>query len=111
MASSSAGMITFFILFFLARQYLNRVSSKTLYGGFDQKSLHGTARFAHKKDVQKSGLFADTGVVLGGFEDKRLTHNGPEHVLVFAPTRSGKGVSIVVPTLLDWTESSVVLDV
>ena len=40
-----------------------------------------------------------------------LKHNGPEHILVFAPTRSGKGVSLVVPTLLSWLESCVVLDI
>lgn len=40
-----------------------------------------------------------------------LRHNGPEHILAFAPTRSGKGVGLVIPTLLTWTESVVVLDI
>lgn len=40
-----------------------------------------------------------------------LRHKGPEHILVFAPTRSGKGVGIVVPTLLSWEESVLVHDV
>ena len=39
-----------------------------------------------------------------------LRHNGPEHVLCYAPTRSGKGVGLVVPTLLSWGESAVVTD-
>jgi len=34
-----------------------------------------------------------------------LRHNGPEHVLAFAPTRSGKGVGLVIPTLLSWPHS------
>ena len=35
-----------------------------------------------------------------------LRHNGPEHVLCFAPTRSGKGVGLAIPTLLAWPRSS-----
>ena len=42
------------------------------------------------------------GVVLGRFDRQYLRHDGPEHVLCFAPTRSGKGVGLVVPTLLTW---------
>jgi type IV secretion system protein VirD4 len=40
-----------------------------------------------------------------------LRHSGPEHILVFAPTRSGKGVGIVIPTLLSWSESVLVHDI
>ena len=40
-----------------------------------------------------------------------LRHNGPEHILAFAPTRSGKGVGLVIPTLLAWSESAVVYDI
>jgi type IV secretion system protein VirD4 len=40
-----------------------------------------------------------------------LRHNGPEHVLCFAPTRSGKGVGLVLPTLLSWTGSMLALDI
>ena len=40
-----------------------------------------------------------------------LRHNGPEHIMVFAPTRSGKGVGLILPTLLAWEGSSIVLDI
>ena len=40
-----------------------------------------------------------------------LRHNGPEHVLAFAPTRSGKGVGLVIPSLLAWEESAVIYDI
>ena len=40
-----------------------------------------------------------------------LRHNGPEHVLAFAPTRSGKGVGLVIPTLLAWAEWAVIYDI
>lgn len=79
------------------------------------KYLHGSARWAKKKDIQKAGLFADQGVYVGGWQDKKqlhyLRHSGAEHILVFAPTRSGKGVGLVLPTLLSWKESALVLDI
>ena len=51
------------------------------------------------------------GVILGRFEKQYLRHDGPEHVLCFAPTRSGKGVGLVVPTLLTWPGSCIVHDI
>ncbi len=75
---------------------------------------HGSADFAEAKDVEACGLFARNGVVLGGFQNKGhyryLKHDGSEHCLVFAPSRSGKGTSIVIPTLLSWADSCVVFD-
>jgi type IV secretion system protein VirD4 len=50
-------------------------------------------------------------VILGRFEGLYLRHDGPEHVLCFAPTRSGKGVGLVVPTLLTWPGSCIVHDI
>jgi type IV secretion system protein VirD4 len=50
-------------------------------------------------------------VILGRFEGHYLRHDGPEHVLCFAPTRSGKGIGLVVPTLLTWPESAIVHDI
>ena len=40
-----------------------------------------------------------------------IRHDGPEHVLCFAPTRSGKGVGLVIPTLLTWAGSVIVHDI
>ena len=53
-----------------------------------------------------AGLLGADGVVLGQLERDYLRHDGPEHVLCFAPTRSGKGVGLVVPTLLTWPGSA-----
>ncbi|KJC56373.1 conjugal transfer protein TraG [Bradyrhizobium sp. LTSPM299] len=74
-------------------------------------STYGSARWASPAEVARAGLFDADGVVLGKFEQKYLRHNGPEHVLCFAPTRSGKGVGLVVPTLLTWPGSCIVHDI
>jgi len=93
--------------------------------------LHGSARWCDKEDIQAAGLLprdssmleiasgADAptarGVYVGGWVDddntfRYLRHDGPEHVLTYAPTRSGKGVGLVIPTLLSWPASCVITD-
>ncbi len=93
---------------------------------------HGSARWATTAEIQKAGLLRDAGVVLGQTNDavfdtaidaqgsarivlrkagRLLRHDGPEHVFCFAPTRSGKGVGLVVPTLLSWPHSVLVHDI
>jgi type IV secretion system protein VirD4 len=93
--------------------------------------LHGSARWANVQDIRAAGLlskprsvwqwfkgiepFTNTGVYVGAWLDKKgkqhyLRHNGPEHVLCYAPTRSGKGVGLVIPTLLSWSHSAVITD-
>lgn len=74
-------------------------------------TTYGSARWAESKDVARAGLLNDKGVFLGRFADDYLRHDGPEHVMAFAPTRSGKGVGLVVPTLLSWMNSVVVHDI
>jgi len=74
-------------------------------------TTYGSARWADFSDVQAAGLLADRGVVLGLYHAEYLRHDGPEHVLAVAPTRSGKGVGLVVPTLLSWTGSAVIHDI
>ena len=85
------------------------------------RNLYGSARWADKKDIEAAGLLSSRknrsgeAVYGGAWRDKSgnthyLKHSGPEHVLCFAPTRSGKGVSLVIPTLLSWTQSTVITD-
>ena len=98
-----------------------------LYIGFKTRSsrkhegTHGTASFATSEQVKEAGLLPDngkpgSGVYCGGFDDKEtgqtcyLRHNGPEHICVIAPTGSGKGVGLVIPTLLSCPESIFILD-
>jgi type IV secretion system protein VirD4 len=74
-------------------------------------TTYGSSRWARTEDVTKAGLFEPKGVFLGTMGGRYLRHAGPEHVMAFAPTRSGKGVGLVVPTLLSWTASAVVHDI
>lgn len=74
-------------------------------------TTYGSARWANVKEIRAAGLLAGRGVFLGRFENYYLRHDGPEHVMCFAPTRSGKGVGLVLPTLLSWTSSAVVHDI
>jgi type IV secretion system protein VirD4 len=76
-----------------------------------EAQTYGSARWATFKEIQTAGLVNPDGVVLGRLDQKYLRHDGPEHVLCFAPTRSGKGVGLVVPTLLTWPGSCIVHDI
>ena len=89
-------------LFFLAKQ---------------KESLFGEARFATDSEIRKTGLFGDKnnyvkrGILIGKYKDKFLKFGGQQFVALGAPTRSGKGVGIVIPNLLHWEESAVVQDI
>lgn len=88
------------------------------------RDLHGSARWATEEEIRNTGLIPKkellgtahgAGVYIGAWKSPKgathyLRHNGPEHVLCFAPTRSGKGIGLVLPTLLSWPESVVVFD-
>ncbi|WP_099864884.1 conjugal transfer protein TraG [Pararhizobium haloflavum] len=72
---------------------------------------YGSARWADRQEMRTAGLLGTDGVVLGRYDRSYLRHDGPEHVLCFAPTRSGKGVGLVVPSLLTWPGSAIVHDI
>ena len=75
------------------------------------RSLHGEARFASESEVRREQLRAKSGIIVGQKGGRYLVFGGTEHVLLEAPTRAGKGVGIVIPNLLSWADSVVVLDV
>lgn len=78
-----------------------------------KQALHGDARFASASDLAGQGMFKSggTGIIVGKFGGKIVRLPGQQFVILAAPTRSGKGVGIVVPNLLDYEESVVVLDI
>jgi type IV secretion system protein VirD4 len=78
-----------------------------------RRSLHGDARFAGRHDLARAGLFKDDplGIVLGKFHGGLLRLGGQHHVLLTAPTRSGKTVGVAIPVLLTYQGSVVALDI
>ncbi len=99
------------IFFLLASRHARKLTENA-------EDLHGSARLADETDVRETGLLTAThGVYVGGWRPDSgsrlnyLRHDGPEHVLAFAPTRSGKGVGLVIPSLLAWDESAVIYDI
>ncbi|WP_217429679.1 type IV secretory system conjugative DNA transfer family protein [Sphingomonas bacterium] len=78
---------------------------------FTRQKLHGEARWARVGEVRRGKLLGTAGIVLGKFGGKVMRFDGSEHVLLEAPTRAGKGVGVIIPNLLDWPDSLVVLDV
>jgi type IV secretion system protein VirD4 len=93
---------------------------------------HGSARWGTTEELRAAGMLGSEGVVLcqtararfasyldagGGLRwtmrrpGRLVRHDGPEHVFVFAPTRSGKGIGIVMPTLFGWGHSALIYDV
>ncbi len=78
-----------------------------------RKALHGDARFASRADLARRGLLEahPDGIIIGRFGGRLLRLGGQQSVVLAAPTRSGKGVGIVVPNLLEYRGSVVVLDI
>lgn len=69
------------------------------------------SRWATGRELRRAGLLTGRGVILGLWKGRPLRAAGDGHVLLAAPTRSGKGAGFVIPNLLDWPGSVVVLDV
>ena len=83
----------------------------------EEPNYHGSSRWARPDELAALDLLQKPkearGVVIGREPDgsRLITHQGKEHVFVFAPTRSGKGVGLVIPSLLTWRGSVFVLDI
>ena len=80
------------------------------------RPLHGAARFANTAEIRKAGLLDPKGgldktILVGKKNGRYLTYGGYQFVILAAPTRSGKGVGIVVPNCLNYSNSLVVLDI
>ncbi|MCL2763600.1 MAG: type IV secretory system conjugative DNA transfer family protein, partial [Treponema sp.] len=95
-----------------------------------KQNIHGTSRWGTEKDIRAIGLFEEAGVVLGQHENakvdyaitngsvklslrspsKIMRHSGQTSTIMFAPTRSGKGVSSVIPTCIDYPHSLITID-
>jgi len=76
-----------------------------------RQPLHGDAKFADSRQVKQAGLLGENGIIVGQYGRRYLMFSGEQFVSMVAPTRSGKGVGVVLPNLLNFSDSVVVLDV
>lgn len=76
-----------------------------------RSTLHGDARFGTLPEARRAGLAAKRGIILGRLNGQTLVSDDPGHVLIVGPTRTGKGVSFVIPNGLAWPGSMVTLDI
>lgn len=80
-----------------------------------RNGVYGSAHWATEKEINESGLRSDEGIVVGATVRRNkvqlLRYGGEGHVLVVSPTRSGKGVSVVIPTALTWEHSILFNDI
>ena len=103
--------------FFILPVFFGMLCAYVLRKPKGNENLHGSAHWATREEIDRMGYFSGQGVYVGGWWDAKrkeqyyLRHNGPEHILCFAPTRSGKGVGLILPTLLSWPASSISLDI
>jgi len=76
-------------------------------------NLYGDAKFASKKEMEKEmNLYRDKGIIIGMDKNGDLLKNDPSNFIALsAPTGTNKSVSFVIPNLLEWEESAVVLDI
>ena len=75
------------------------------------RSLHGDARWATRREIEDAKLLGARGIILGKFAGKYLLMDEPKFVLLCAPARSGKGVGTIIPNLLHWPDSTLVVDI
>ncbi len=101
-ALTAAGMLG---LGWLGVDYLGK-----LHWRHETKSAFGAASWAAKRDLQRAGEFGAEGILLGRVGGKVIRHKTDRHLLTLAPNRSGKGVSSIIPNLLTWPGSLVVID-
>lgn len=76
-----------------------------------RRPLHGEARFATRREIEQAGLLNENGIILGRRGHRYLVLPGQQGVELEAPPRSGKGVGVVIPNLLNWPGSAIVSDI
>lgn len=92
------------------------ITALLIYGAVakPKRELHGSAKFATSVDIQKANLlktkYKEPDILIGQHKGKYLRWPGNEFVALAAPTRSGKGVGLVIPNCLHYRDSLVVFD-
>ena len=83
-----------------------------------KKGTFGSAQKAALSHLAKDDrLWSGAGIPLGWYADDlmqrpgpRLAYRGNQHLVTVAPTRSGKGATAIIPTLLEYGASTIVID-
>jgi type IV secretion system protein VirD4 len=114
LGDSAGWAMAIFAVAMMVFWFIHRFAEQKAIGA---KDLHGSAHWASPDELKATGLLHNKsgGVYVGSWIDERgktqyLRDSGPSHVLCFAPTRSGKGVGLVLPTLLAWEQSCLIAD-
>lgn len=97
------------LLIFMYSRYYRTIFSFRMVK--KDKAVYGDASWGEQEDIKRAGLRAKEGVLLGQDEKGYFAAEGFQHIILFAPTGSGKGVGFVIPNLLFWTHSAVVHDI
>ena len=119
--SFMAFLVCFVFLTFLGFRVYTRLKLNVL-------GIYGQSRWLKENELKETGSFSGEGVILGQTANARFRKNhkgeyrslkagniifddSSEHVLIVAPTGSGKGISCVIPTLFSWRHSAIVYDI
>jgi type IV secretion system protein VirD4 len=104
--------IVAFIVGFVIAYRLLAVIKKRAARARARDITFGSAEWATLEHLQERNLIGQEGFFLGLFEDtlSRLHYTGDRHLLTIAPTRAGKGTSTIVPNLLAYEGSALVID-
>lgn len=77
-----------------------------------KEKIHGDSKWADERQIKAAKLRAKKGCLLGETgKHNYLICDDFQHILLFAPTGSGKGVGFVIPNLLFWDDSVIVHDI
>lgn len=73
-------------------------------------TVHGSAAFGESRHARKA-LDNPDGLIVGRAPEHWLMrYDGPAHLMTVAPTRSGKGVGVIIPNLLTTPRSVICID-
>lgn len=114
LSSPTAGNFASFIAGFIGAYYALREIVEQVKKKRKKPDQFGSAEWADLEHLQQNGLIGTEGFILGSFEENGQKHplqyNGDRHLLTVAPTRAGKGVSSIIPNLLTYEGSVIVID-
>ena len=114
-AADALGWVVAVIAFFVALGIGLRLGLKVLAEAEPTRpTSFGSAKWATFAYLSSRGLFPKDGFLLGNFlgggQRATLRYDGARHLLTVAPTRSGKGVSSIIPNLLLHAGSALIVD-